>query len=595
LNEVEIVVTAEDRTERVFAGIRTRAKSHGDKASSEFKSGFSTGMNRGASGFFSNIAQNATGILGRAFGTATSSNPILGGGIAAIIGAGLVTAMPAIGSLAAGGLVLGFGGGIAGIGILAAAENQKVKDSFTDLKNHVKSETSRIAEPFVPMLQSIKVRFQETFNSFLPFLSGAFSKMAGPIDNFVGKAMEGLKRFQPAIGPITDAFNGLLGAIGDRLPNMAENMSDALVDLAETVEDNADSIAGLVEGLNNIVVAGIQVIDFLAEFNSKMEDSVRNTGLSTDIMTLGASALLRHQLGAEGAAQATGNLSESFRENAESASAEKRALDEMIDALKAASDWSMDLFNDQTNMEKQLRNLSGAVKENGLSFGLATEKGLANRDALSRAAKAAMELATSTDSVTGVTRVNTATLEIERDRIVKSTGATGAKRREVHRLVSELLGIPVQRQTTLKNNAAAAKLQIDNLRRAIGQLPTSKTFTYNTRITGPVSGRIALGRGGHQFERASGGIVGAASGGIRSNSILVGEHGPEIVNLPTGSMVKSNPDTRRMMSESGGGSQTILVQFDFRGAANDDLVKMIRNAIRVRGGKGDGNVQAVLG
>jgi len=47
-------------------------------------------------------------------------------------------------------------------------------------------------------------------------------------------------------------------------------------------------------------------------------------------------------------------------------------------------------------------------------------------------------------------------------------------------------------------------------------------------------------------KKASGGIVGmAASGGIRSGLTWVGEQGPELADLPVGSRVWSNPDSRR--------------------------------------------------
>ncbi|MFE2073728.1 phage tail protein [Streptomyces misionensis] len=50
-------------------------------------------------------------------------------------------------------------------------------------------------------------------------------------------------------------------------------------------------------------------------------------------------------------------------------------------------------------------------------------------------------------------------------------------------------------------------------------------------------------------KKAAGGIVGAAaSGGIRSGVTLVGEQGPELAELPVGSRVRSNPDTRRLLA-----------------------------------------------
>ena len=53
----------------------------------------------------------------------------------------------------------------------------------------------------------------------------------------------------------------------------------------------------------------------------------------------------------------------------------------------------------------------------------------------------------------------------------------------------------------------------------------------------------ALGR------KAAGGIVGAAaSGGLRSSLTWVGEQGPELLDLPAGSRVWSNPDSRRKLA-----------------------------------------------
>ncbi len=59
--------------------------------------------------------------------------------------------------------------------------------------------------------------------------------------------------------------------------------------------------------------------------------------------------------------------------------------------------------------------------------------------------------------------------------------------------------------------------------------------------------------------KSAGGIAGAASGGIRSGLTWVGEHGPELADIPAGSRVWSNPDSMRMASGQGGGPP-ILVQ-----------------------------------
>ncbi len=91
---------------------------------------------------------------------------------------------------------------------------------------------------------------------------------------------------------------------------------------------------------------------------------------------------------------------------------------------------------------------------------------------------------------------------------------------------------------------------------------------------------------------AKGGIVGtAATGGPRSNRVLVGEHGPELVDLAPGSRVRSNPDTERlMMGGRGGGLMHVTIQIGDR-ALGDLIIDPLKKTIRTKGG----NVQAVLG
>lgn len=87
-------------------------------------------------------------------------------------------------------------------------------------------------------------------------------------------------------------------------------------------------------------------------------------------------------------------------------------------------------------------------------------------------------------------------------------------------------------------------------------------------------------------KRASGGIVGAAGGGARSGLTLVGEQGPELVRVPYGSRVYSNPDSRRMAAGWGGGSQRpieLVINLDGRTVARQ-IFDPLRGEVRDRGG-----------
>lgn len=93
-------------------------------------------------------------------------------------------------------------------------------------------------------------------------------------------------------------------------------------------------------------------------------------------------------------------------------------------------------------------------------------------------------------------------------------------------------------------------------------------------------------------KKASGGIVGAAaSGGVRGGLTWVGENEPELLELPVGSRVWSGPDSRRMAGAAAGGVSRVELEIRSSGNAADELLlKWLRQAIRVRGG----NVQLVL-
>jgi TP901 family phage tail tape measure protein len=145
---------------------------------------------------------------------------------------------------------------------------------------------------------------------------------------------------------------------------------------------------------------------------------------------------------------------------------------------------------------------------------------------------------------------------------------------------------------TLGRQAHAAAEKVRNVARALEgikskdvNLTVRHVDLFSTkRIGGP-------GIGPGPWAKATGGIVGrAAGGGPRSNTTLVGENGPELVDLAPGSTVHSAPDSERMLS--GGGTPRVVLEIKSSGSSMDDwLLQQLRKSIRVKGG----NVQLVLG
>lgn len=102
--------------------------------------------------------------------------------------------------------------------------------------------------------------------------------------------------------------------------------------------------------------------------------------------------------------------------------------------------------------------------------------------------------------------------------------------------------------------------------------------------------------------RAGGGAVGqvahAAAGGPRSNRVLVGENGPEILDVAPGSNVHTASETRRMLDDAGqgGGQWTARVSVDRSQASQRDIIDTLIRLLRIEVfNLGGGDVQTALG
>jgi hypothetical protein len=87
---------------------------------------------------------------------------------------------------------------------------------------------------------------------------------------------------------------------------------------------------------------------------------------------------------------------------------------------------------------------------------------------------------------------------------------------------------------------------------------------------------VALGAA--MIKGIRGWIPGLASGGIANGLTLVGEKGPELVNLPAGSKVHSNSDSRKMV---GGSSVTNNITVNVKGSmgSSDSEIRVLADKI----------------
>lgn len=125
------------------------------------------------------------------------------------------------------------------------------------------------------------------------------------------------------------------------------------------------------------------------------------------------------------------------------------------------------------------------------------------------------------------------------------------------------------------------------------RVPNQKTITVRFQIVGLAAANAAIRVANILGNKATGGIIGAASGGIRNGLTWVGENGPELLDAAPGSHVHSNSDSRRMASEAGGSGGPLIVQLMLDGQVlHQVLVEPTRRFVQQRFG---GNVQGAYG
>lgn len=149
------------------------------------------------------IAGIGTAIAGIGIGVG-----VLGGlGAAASVAVAAIAAIPAA---------------FLGIGIIAAAQSERVKAAFTGLKDHVIAETRRLAAPIEGELVRVADLLRAAFDRLRPALGEAFAAAAPMITRLtqgiialVEGAMPGLLTAMRAAGPVVDALARGLGWLGE--------------------------------------------------------------------------------------------------------------------------------------------------------------------------------------------------------------------------------------------------------------------------------------------------------------------------------------------------------------------------------------------
>ena len=214
----------------------------------------------------------------------------------------------------------------------------------------------------------------------------------------------------------------------------------------------------------------------------------------------------------------------------------------IYDARLKLINGALSTFDAQTGFQQAIDAATAAVKKNGRTLNDHTKAGRANRDALSAVAKAGLDVVQSLkDQNASDAKVKAAMKKTQAEFVRVATAMTGSKEAAI-KLAEKLNLIPTSKKVTIKSELDPS---------GVTKWETYNPKTKHTSIVVGVSmnksaDEIVYNVAGHGNVK----FTARARGGAASGLTLLGEEGPELVDLPSGSYVYTATRTAAMLQRS---------------------------------------------
>lgn len=211
------------------------------------------------------------------------------------------------------------------------------------------------------------------------------------------------------------------------------------------------------------------------------------------------------------------------------------ALDRLSKALQDISGDTIDAKQQELQLQDSLHSLTKGVKDNGTSLDENTAKGRANKETILGLIGDINSHAESVAKQTGSVKEATAALGTDEAQLRKTAVAAGFTKGEVDKLITTYAATPADVRTYLHADTADAQTAVDNFVSHVDAL--HGTITINARSATGVS------------------LFGSGTPSAPPGWAIVGDEGPELMNLRGGEEIKSNSDSANFMrSYSRGGA-----------------------------------------
>jgi TP901 family phage tail tape measure protein len=406
-----------------------------------------------------------------------------------------------------------------------------------------------------------------------------------------------------------DHFNDIM----NKIFTLGMGQSNSLKEATKEIGSLDDSLAGLVKSGH---------ADIAAQAVKRMQEALaaqgKDPGKLTGELTKYNGALQDLDLMDKMSADSMGVFGSAAQDTTKLLAAQTLTAEGLKQAIQDLNDVERAALDGMAGFEAAIDAASKALAENGKALhysngelDLSTEKARTEEGALTAlAAKTDAAALAALNNGESLDKVN-AIYDRGKQKLIELAEKMGLNTQQANDLADAILHVP-DKQVAVTVDTDAAKRRLADIDKELDTASgprevrllaeASQLYKVVGQAQDAVDGMhgktidiIVNTKGGQSRENgnAHGGIIGgAATGGARGGLTWVGEEGPELVRLPYGATVHSNPDSQRIATSAGGGGGPSTVQLEWVGGnAGDEFMSWLRKNIRVRGG----DVQTVLG
>lgn len=344
---------------------------------------------------------------------------------------------------------------------------------------------------------------------------------AGPIGITISAAAVALAVFAGAQADAKARTGELTATLDEQTGALTKNTREHVVNSVQGNEKLAQAADTLGISLSDVTGAILGENDALARVNKVLDEnhgSATAASVSSDFLSKAINGMSgevdtaqdkwrEHQQAMGDSAEGAEDAAGSHEELKESIDGVVTSLQDLATEIEAANGKNLDARESARQLEAAYDDFDAALKENGATLDITTEKGRANQGALDAIAQAALDSGQAIIDAGGGYTEYQASLESSRKALLIRIGDLGVTGQAAQDLADDILGIPSEAEFTAIANTAAAEAALRRVQNLINGIGATAQLHVSTGYSGGLT-------------QANGAVADYfASGGIHENHV----------------------------------------------------------------------------